>query len=168
MAKTKHNNFLDTVDEIFTDAKNQGVFHLYTEDEAYTGRHLQINGKKLYHFGTTGYLGLEQDERLKLAAVDAIMKYGTQFPLSKTFVSFVLYKELEELLHKMYKNPVLVAKNSTLCHLGSIPSIVRDEDVVILDHQVHNSVQSACQMLKPRGIRVEMIRHSNLDRKSVV
>jgi 7-keto-8-aminopelargonate synthetase-like enzyme/predicted N-acyltransferase len=163
MAKTKHNNFLDTVDEIFTDAKNQGVFHLYTEDEAYTGRHLQINGKKLYHFGTTGYLGLEQDERLKLAAVDAIMKYGTQFPLSKTFVSFVLYKELEELLHKMYKNPVLVAKNSTLCHLGSIPSIVRDEDVVILDHQVHNSVQSACQMLKPRGIRVEMIRHSNLE-----
>ena len=63
----------------------------------------------------------------------------------------------------MYKNPVLVAKNSTLCHLGTIPSIVRDEDVVILDHQVHNSVQSACQMLKPRGIRVEMIRHSNLE-----
>jgi len=163
MAKTKHNNFLDTVDEIFTDAKNQGVFHLYTEDESYSGRQLQINGRKLFHFGTTGYLGLEQDERLKLAAVDAIMKYGTQFPLSKTFVSFVLYKELEEKLYQMYKNPVLVAKNSTLCHLATIPSIVRDEDVVILDHQVHNSVQSACQMLKPRGIRVEMIRHSNLD-----
>jgi 7-keto-8-aminopelargonate synthetase-like enzyme/predicted N-acyltransferase len=163
MAKTKHNNFLDTVDEIFTDAKNQGVFHLYTEDEAYSGRHLQINGKQLYHFGTTGYLGLEQDPRLKQAAIDAIIKYGTQFPLSKTFVSFVLYKELEEKLHEMYQNPVLVAKNSTLCHLAVIPSIVRDEDVVILDHQVHNSVQSACQMLKPRGIRVEMIRHNNLN-----
>jgi len=163
MAKTKHNNFLDTVDEIFTDAKNQGVFHLYTEDASYSGRQLQINGKKLFHFGTTGYLGLEQDERLKLAAVDAIMKYGTQFPLSKTFVSFVLYKELEEKLHEMYKNPVLVAKNSTLGHLAVIPSVVRDEDAVILDHQVHNSVQSACQMLKPRGIKVEMIRHSNLE-----
>jgi 7-keto-8-aminopelargonate synthetase-like enzyme len=162
MAKTKHNNFLDTVDEIFTDAKNQGVFHLYTEDEAYSGRQLQIHGKQLFHFGTTGYLGLEQDPRLKQAAIDAIIKYGTQFPLSKTFVSFVLYKELEEKLHEMYKNPVLVAKNSTLCHLAVIPSIVRDEDVVILDHQVHNSVQSACQMLKPRGIRVEMIRHNNL------
>jgi 7-keto-8-aminopelargonate synthetase-like enzyme len=163
MAKTKHNNFLDTVDEIFTDAKNQGVFHLYTEDEAYSGRQLQINGKQMYHFGTTGYLGLEQDPRLKQAAIDAIIKYGTQFPLSKTFVSFVLYKELEEKLYEMYQNPVLVAKNSTLCHLSVIPSVVRDEDLVILDHQVHNSVQSACQMLKPRGIKVEMIRHNNLN-----
>lgn len=163
MAKTKHNNFLDTVDEIFTDAKNQGIIHLYTEDDAYTGRHLQINGRQLYHFGTTSYMGLDQDERLKQASIDAILKYGTQFPLSKTYVSFVLYRELEELLHQMYQNPVLVAKNSTLCHLGAIPSVVRDEDAVILDHQVHHSVQSACQMLKPRGIRVELIRHSNLD-----
>lgn len=163
MAKTKHNNFLDTVDQIFTDAKNKGVFHLYTEDEAYTGRHLQIKGKQMYHFGTTGYLGLEQDERLKRAAIDAILKYGTQFPLSKTFVSFVLYKELEELLYQMYQSPVLVAKNSTLCHQAVIPGIVRDEDAVILDHQVHNSVQVACGMLKPRGIKVDMIRHSNLN-----
>ncbi len=163
MAKTRHNNFLDTVDEIFTDAINQGIMHLYTEDDAYTGRHLRINSRELYHFGTTSYMGLDQDERLKKAAIEAILRYGTQFPLSKSYVSFVLYKELEELLYKMYQNPVLVAKNSTLCHQATIPSIVRDEDVVILDHQVHNSVQSACQMLKPRGIRVEMIRHSDLD-----
>jgi 7-keto-8-aminopelargonate synthetase-like enzyme/predicted N-acyltransferase len=163
MAKTKHNNFLDTVDQIFTDAKNKGVFHLYTEDEEYTGRHLQIKGKKMYHFGTTGYLGLEQDERLKRAAIEAILKFGTQFPLSKTFVSFVLYKELEESLHKMYGSSVLVAKNSTLCHQAVIPGIVRDEDAIILDHQVHNSVQTACNMLKPRGVKIDMIRHSNLN-----
>lgn len=163
MAKTKHNNFLDTVDQIFTDAKNKGVFHLYTEDESYTGRHLQIKGKRMFHFGTTGYLGLEQDERLKRAAIEAILKFGTQFPLSKTFVSFVLYKELEESLFNMYRNPVLVAKNSTLCHQAVIPGIVRDEDAVILDHQVHNSVQTACSMLKPRGIKVDMIRHSDLN-----
>ncbi len=63
----------------------------------------------------------------------------------------------------MYENPVMVAKNSTLCHLAVIPSVIRDEDIVILDHQVHNSVQSACQMLKPRGIPVDMIRHNNLE-----
>lgn len=163
MAKTKHNHFLDTVDEIFTDAKNNGIFHLYSEDDFYDGRRIKIKGKDLYHFGTTGYLGLEQDERLKNAAIEAIRKYGTQFALSKTYISFAVYKELEEALYKMYENPVLIAKNSTLCHLSVIPSIVRDEDVVILDHQVHNSVQSACQMLKPRGIPVDMIRHNNID-----
>lgn len=163
MAKTKHNNFLDTVDEIFTDAKNKGVYHLYTEDESYSGRRLQINGRQLFHFGTTGYLGLEQDPRLKEAAIEAIVKYGTQFPLSKTYVSFAMYKELEDRIHEMYQNPILIAKNSTLCHLAVIPSIVRDEDVVLLDHQVHYSAQSACQMLKPRGIPVEMIRHNNMN-----
>jgi 7-keto-8-aminopelargonate synthetase-like enzyme len=162
MAKIKHNKFLDTVDDIFTDAKNKGVIHLYTEDEAYTGRKLQIKGKSMFHFGTTGYLGLEQDHRLKSAAIEAIMRFGTQFPLSKTYVSFALYKELEERLHEMYNNPVLVAKNSTLCHLAVIPSVVRDEDIVIVDHQVHSSVQNACIMLKPRGITVDMIRHSNM------
>jgi 7-keto-8-aminopelargonate synthetase-like enzyme len=163
MAKTKHNHFLDTVDEIFTDAKNNGVFHLYSEDDFYNGRRIRIKGRDLYHFGTTGYLCLEQDDRLKDAAIEAIRKYGTQFALSKTYISFVIYKELEEALQAMYGYPVVIAKNSTLCHLSVIPSVVRDEDVVILDHQVHNSVQSACQMLKPRGIPVDMIRHSNLN-----
>jgi 7-keto-8-aminopelargonate synthetase-like enzyme len=162
MAKIRHNNFMDTVDEVISDAKKMGVVHLYTEDEELTGRKVKIKGKDLFHFGTTGYLGLEQDHRLKVAAVDAIWKYGTQFPLSKTYISHPLYKELEEKLQQMYGYPVIVTKNSTLGHLGVIPCIVRDEDGVILDHQVHWSVQSAAQILKTRNVPVEMIRHNSL------
>ena len=163
MAKIRHNNFLDTVDEVFTDAKRVGVIHLYTEGEELTGRHLTIKGKTHFHFGTTGYLGLEQDMRLKNAAIQAILKYGTQFPLSRTYVSHPLYKTLEEKLEMMYGHPVIVTKNSTLGHIGVIPVLVRDEDGAILDHQVHWSVQNACQILKTRGIPVELIRHNNLD-----
>lgn len=163
MAKIKHNNFIDTVSEISQNAKDKGIMQLYTEDEAFDGRHVMIKGKKLCHFGTTGYLGLEQDFRLKQAASDAIWKYGTQFPLSKTYVSFVIYKELEEKLEQMYGVPVVVTKNSTLGHLGVIPTIIRDEDGVILDHQVHWSVQNAAQMLKTRGVMLEMIKHNDLN-----
>lgn len=163
MAKIKHNNFLDTVDEVISDAKREGIVHLYAEDETLTGRRIRIKGKDLFHFGTTGYLGLEQDPRLKRAAVAAILKYGTQFPLSKTYISHPLYKELEEKLYAMYGYPVIITKNSTLGHLGVIPCVVRDEDGIILDHQVHWSVQSAAQVLKIRGVPLEMIRHNNLD-----
>ena len=162
MAKIKHNNFFDTVDEVFTDAKKMGVLHLYTEDEALNGRMIKIKGKTLFHFGTTGYLGLEQDERLKAAAIQAIQRYGTQFPLSKSYISHPLYKELEDKLQAMYGYPVIVSKNSTLGHIGVIPCIVRDEDCILLDHQVHWSVQNAAQILKGRGIPVELIRHNNL------
>ncbi|MFT6638801.1 MAG: 7-keto-8-aminopelargonate synthetase-like enzyme/predicted N-acyltransferase [Flavobacterium sp.] len=163
MAKIKHNNFIDTVDEVLSGAKNAGVLHLYAEDKKLTGRTIQIKGKEMYHFGTTGYLGLEQDERIKEAAIQAIRDYGTQFPLSKSYISHPLYSELEAKIEKMYGIPPIITKNSTLGHLAIIPTLLRDEDGVIMDHQVHWSVQNACQLLKLRGIPVEMIRHNNLN-----
>ncbi|MCR8667479.1 aminotransferase class I/II-fold pyridoxal phosphate-dependent enzyme [Aestuariibaculum sp. M13] len=163
MAKIKPNNFLDIVDEVFTDATRQGVLHLYADGETLSGRTIGIDGKSLFHFGTTGYLGLEQDERLKQAAVDAILRYGTQFPLSKTYVSHPLYQTLEEKITQMYGNPVIITKNSTLGHIGVIPSVVSDQDAIVLDHQVHWSVQNAAKPLKTRSVPIEMIRHNNLN-----
>ena len=163
MAKIKHNNFIDTVDEVLSGAKNVGVLHLYAEDRKLTGRTIQIKGKEMFHFGTTGYLGLEQDARIKEAAIQAIKDYGTQFPLSKSYISHPLYSELESKIEEMYGIPPIITKNSTLGHLAIIPTLLRDEDGVIMDHQVHWSVQNACQLLKLRGIPVEMIRHNNLN-----
>ncbi len=163
MAKIKHNNFLNTVNEVFTDAQQQGVLHLYAEGDQFSGRTIGINNKQLYHFGTTGYLGLEQDPRLKEAAIEAIRKYGTQFPLSKSYISNPLYRQLEELIAEMYQNPIIITKNSTLGHLGVIPSAVDDQDAIILDHQVHWSVQSAAKVLKSRSVPIDMIRHNDLN-----
>ncbi|WP_418502087.1 aminotransferase class I/II-fold pyridoxal phosphate-dependent enzyme [Flagellimonas sp.] len=163
MAKIRHNNFLETVNELIGDATREGVLHLYAEGNEFNGRNIEIGGKSLYHFGTTGYLGLEQDIRLKTAAINAIERFGTQFPLSKSYISHPLYEELEELLEEMYGYPVVVTKNSTLGHLGVIPTIVGSSDAIILDHQVHWSVQSACRLLKPQGVVVDMIRHNQLD-----
>lgn len=163
MAKIKHNNFIDTVDLVFSGAKEEGILHLYTEGNSLNGRTITIKNKELLHFGTTGYLGLEQDERLKEAAIAAIRNFGTQFPLSKTYLSHPLYAELESKIESMYHIPPIITKNSTLGHMAVIPTLIRDEDVVILDHQVHWSVQNACQLLKLRGIPVEMIRHNNLE-----
>ena len=162
MAKIRPNNFLDTVVSVMSNAKEAGALHLYAEGKTFNGRHIQVKGRKLYHFGTTGYLGLEQDLRLKDAAIDAITRYGTQFPLSKSYISHPLYAELESLVHNMYEHPIIISKNSTLGHMAVIPSIVNDGDGVILDHQVHWSVQNAVNPLKLRSVPVEMIRHSNL------
>lgn len=163
MAKIKHNNFLDTVNEVFTDAKEEGVLHLYAEGETFNGRTIGIKNRSLFHFGTTGYLGLEQDVRLKEAAIDAIRKYGTQFPLSKSYISNPLYRKLEEKVTEMYGHPIIITKNSTLGHIGVIPSAVKDQDAIILDHQVHWSVQSAAKILKNRSVPIDMIRHNDLN-----
>lgn len=163
MAKIKQNNFLDTVNDVFTDAIDEGVLHLYADGETFTGRTIGVNNRNLFHFGTTGYLGLEQDSRLKEAAISAIRRYGTQYPLSKSYISNPLYKQLEEKVSEMYGNPVVITKNSTLGHLGVIPSAVKDEDAIILDHQVHWSVQSAAKVLKTRSVPIDMVRHNDLN-----
>lgn len=46
MAKIKHNNFIDTVDEVFAGAKKEGVLHLYAEDEYLNGRSILKEGEK--------------------------------------------------------------------------------------------------------------------------
>ena len=163
MAKIKHNNFLDIVDRVITEAKSEGMVHLRAEDKDFTGRILTINGNTCYHFGHTGYLGLELDHRIKSAAIQAVLNYGTQFPLSKTYIAHPLYEELEEKLELLFGNPVIITKNSTLGHLAVIPTVVRDRDAVLLDHQVHWSVQNAAQQLKLRGIPVQLVRHNNLE-----
>lgn len=164
MAKINHNDLLETINDSIERAKSHKVLHQYAEGNFLRGDRVRIDGTDLSHFATTGYLGLEQDLRLKEAAAEAVRSYGTQFPLSKTYISHPLYAELEKLLDIMYEGqPLLVAKNSTLAHIGAIPHAVGYEDVVVLDHQVHWSVQNACQNLKLRGIPVKMIRHNNMD-----
>jgi 7-keto-8-aminopelargonate synthetase-like enzyme/predicted N-acyltransferase len=163
MAKTRHHNIYDTVDELFTDAKKRQIMHLTTEDSEIQGRLLTLNGRSLVNFGTLGYLGLEQHEKLKNAAIDAIKKFGTQFSASRAYVSLALNEELEELLGKVFDKPVLTSSSTSLGHIGVLPSIIHDEDAIILDHQVHASIQNAAELVRRRGIPIEIIRHNNLE-----
>ncbi|RYD78220.1 MAG: aminotransferase class I/II-fold pyridoxal phosphate-dependent enzyme, partial [Sphingobacteriales bacterium] len=163
MAKINHNNYLDTIDELIVDAQKRGVVHLFTDGEELTGRELNINGRDLLNFGTCGYLGLEMEESIKEGAIDFTRRYGTQFSVSRTYVTSGFNVELETLLRKMYGHPVIVSPSTSTSHIAVIPTIVRDNAAIILDQQVHMSVQTACQLVKPRGIPVEMIRHSNME-----
>lgn len=160
--KSKHNQFVDTIDEVFSGALKNGVWHLSTEDQQLKGRTIKIRGQDLVNFGSCSYLGLETDSRVIEGGVDAVRRYGSQVSASRAYLSCGLYDELEDLLQKIFGQPVVVAPTTTLGHLSSIPIIVQEDDLVVLDQQVHASVYTAVQMLKIRGIRVEMIRHSNL------
>lgn len=159
----KKNQFVSSVDECLDNAVKHGIFHLNTTLDKLDGRYITISGQqKVLNFGSCSYLGLEMDPRLKQGAIDAIVNFGTQFSSSRAFLSCGLYTELERLITKMYNAPAIVSATTTLGHMAAIPVLVADNDAVIIDHQVHGSVQNAVQMLKPRGVHVEMIRHNNL------
>ncbi|GHN02185.1 hypothetical protein WSM22_36740 [Cytophagales bacterium WSM2-2] len=165
MSKVKSaNKFINTIDECLTNGVKNGIFQVSLEDEYLNGREVTIAGKKVVNFGSCSYLGLEVDQRLKEGAVDATLRFGTQYSSSRLFSACNLYEELEDLFYKIFNNnPAILAATTTLSHVAALPILVQDNDLVILDHQVHGSVQLAVQLLKAKGTKVEMIKHNRMD-----
>lgn len=98
MAKSKHAEMIDLIQEIATIGKNRGMLHQFTEDDSYDGRLITIGGQQLINFGSCSYLGLETDRRVKDGAIDAIERYGSQLACSRAFLSNTLYSEFEDIL----------------------------------------------------------------------
>ncbi len=155
---------LDAVEKNVATGAARGIVMLQSEDEQLDGRHLEICGQRRLSFSSCSYLGLELDPRLIDATVDAVRRYGTQFSASRTYVSAPAYRELEALLEEMFGGPVLTAPSTTLAHLTALPVLVGESDAVLLDQQVHESVQMAASQLSSQGTHVERVRHSCVDR----
>jgi 7-keto-8-aminopelargonate synthetase-like enzyme len=160
---SKNNSFYDTVDQVVTYGIDKGILHLYTGEQSFDGTAIIVNGKQVSNFGSCSYLGLEFDKRLKEGATQAIHKFGTQFSESRAYVSLGLYKELEMLLEQIFEAPCVITPTTTLGHIANIPVLIGDCDAVIMDQQVHNSVQTAVQLVKARGVHIELVRHNRMD-----
>ncbi len=159
----KFESLIKTMDEIVTTAKSRGIVHLYTEDDFLNGRIITINSKRLINFGSCSYLGLEMDERLKVAAIDAVKRYGTQYSSSRSYVSCGNYKEFEELVAKIFDAPILLSTCSSLGHQVVMPTVMHSDDCVIFDQQAHFSMQEVAAKLKENNTFTTMLRHSRLD-----
>ncbi|HEX8545703.1 MAG TPA: aminotransferase class I/II-fold pyridoxal phosphate-dependent enzyme [Cytophagaceae bacterium] len=160
---SQHENFLKTFNEISTIARQRKIAHLTIEDDELNGRYVTIEGRKKLHFGSCSYLGLELDERVIDGSIKAVRKYGAQFSCSRAYLSCTPYEELEELLSRVFNNPVFLNTSSTLAHQSVLPLIIEDGDAVIFDQQVHSSVQELKYKLHFRGIDISISRHNNLE-----
>ncbi|RMH39637.1 MAG: aminotransferase class I/II-fold pyridoxal phosphate-dependent enzyme [Gammaproteobacteria bacterium] len=141
----------------------EGIGYVVLDDEELKANEIVIGGKKVKSFGSCSYLGLELDPRMKAASIKAIEKYGTAFSSSRAYLSSPLYGELQELLEAIFQKPVIATPTTSLGHIAAIPSLVDPSDAIVLDHQVHASVQNAAKIAKANGTHVEMVRHSNLE-----
>lgn len=163
MEKKANSNIINTVNDIMTICQQHGITHLYTEDEMYNGRTITIKGNELINFGSCSYLGLDVDERLKEGAIQAIKQYGVQFSSSRSYIACTLYTEWEQLLRTMFNAPLILTTSVSLGHHAVIPIVVERGDAIIMDQQVHASVQDAALKMQSKGVTVSVIRHNRLD-----
>jgi 7-keto-8-aminopelargonate synthetase-like enzyme len=139
-----------------------GIFQLKVDSDHYDGRIVRVQGRDIIHFSNCSYVGLETSEALKLGAIDAITRYGTFFSTSRLCIGLDLNEKLEALLDEITGNHTLVTQSTSLGSISAIPIIVTPNDLIVLDHQVHTSVQNAVKIAETQGTKVGMIRHNNM------
>lgn len=164
MAKISHPNFVDTINDVLYEAKKREVLMLESKDKQWLGSHIHINNKDLANFGTCGYLGLEIHPKIIQKSIEFTQKFGTQFSVSRTYLTSQQNKYLESLLSEIFNHkPVIVYTSTTLAHIGALPIVVGHNDAIILDQQSHISIQNAAQLMAQKGVPVEIVRHSNME-----
>jgi 7-keto-8-aminopelargonate synthetase-like enzyme len=142
-------------------AEQSGALMQTADDVVYEGRHVQLNGAPLLNFGSCSYLALELREELKRGAIDAVTRFGTQFPFPRAMLQNPLYLELEAALSQITGGFPVIAASTSLGHISALPVIVDPRDAVVLDMMAHASVHTAASLL--RGMPVIPIHHSDLN-----
>lgn len=134
---------------------------LQTADEgAFSGRFVAYQGRQVLNFVCCSYLGLEQRDELKRAAISAIERLGVQFSCSRAVLQSSGYQDLEAALGAMTGGTAIVSATTTLAHIAALPVIVGPRDAVIIDQQAHASLHTACALLR---VPIDVVRHSRMD-----
>ena len=149
--------------EVVNYSNSIGISRNNTTMQEFDGRIMEFESGKYVNFALCDYLGLSTDVRLRKAAADASMKYGVYTAVSRTYVKLGIYKEAEEIISSIFGQPCLILPRTTLAHICALPVIVEKEDVIILDQQVHTSVQLGAQLAAAQGCKMEILRHSRMD-----
>lgn len=142
-------------------AEECGALMQTADDVVYEGRHVQLNGKQLLNFGSCSYLALELREEVKRGAIDAVTRFGTQFPFPRAMLQNPLYLELEAALSQITGGFPVIAASTSLGHISTLPVIIGTKDAVLIDMMAHASVHTAASLL--RGMPVIPIHHSDLN-----
>ncbi|HLK90472.1 MAG TPA: aminotransferase class I/II-fold pyridoxal phosphate-dependent enzyme [Polyangia bacterium] len=150
---------VDTVARLLGEARNEGVIWRTSGDAA--GRHVAFDQRRCLNFGYCSYMGLHEHPALIEGTIDAVKRFGTQFSLSRAYLSSSLYEELESLLEELTGRHVVVGASTTLCHLSALPVLVRETDAVVIDQFAHASLYMATETLG--STTVVRVRHSRLD-----
>lgn len=142
----------------------RAVPNSYCQLEAIDGRECVINGKKLINFNAINYLGLENHPRLIAAAQEAIARWGTLAGTARAAAELDLFGTLESrIAGYLGVDNVIVYTTVTLANHGIIPLLMRKGSLLLMDQEVHNSVQRSGIEARGAGATVLTFPHDDFN-----
>ncbi len=162
MSNIHYTQLLNSISDVYDSGKKAKVVCL--ETDSWNGPFFQIDGLEMANFGSCGYMALEKDPRLISRSIEYTKKYGTQWGVSRTFLIANILTKLEARLSEIFDGAgVFVFSSTSLAHTSAIPIIVQPQDAVILDKQVHFSVNTATQLIPSKEVPRLMVKHNNMN-----
>lgn len=159
-------NFNIQPDELYHSIKRFQGFGcgcLYFENQEYHGRLLTVDNQELVNLANCSYLALEKHEALIRGSQDALLRYGTQNSMSRNILSNPLYRKAELLLSEIFNGHPIIYSSTTQAHYSALPLLVQENDAIILDAFVHNSVRTASELCRAKGTFVIISKHNDVD-----
>lgn len=154
-------DFATACEHSIGDGARAEVLLLRAGTSAYGGTHVDVSDAPRLNFGSCSYLALEVREELRAGAIEAVRKFGTQFPFAKPQLECNLYGDLEAALEQMTGGKPVIASSATLAHLAALPALFRAGDAVIVDRLAHASIHMAMTLVKQAPF--EMLPHNRMD-----
>ncbi len=124
---------------------------------------IELHGKSVTTFGSSGYLGLHKDQRIINAGIEAMKEHGALFSSSRAFTYMPMHDEFEDKLEQIFGLPTLATIQTTMAHFSAMQLLMLPTDVAIIDMQAHATLQSMIQLPKAQGMKVDLLLHNNMD-----
>ena len=125
------------------------------------GPEIEIAGRRLLNFSSNDYLGLGNDPRLREAAIAAMNEFGVGAGASRLISGTQSpHLRLERTLAKWKGTGAALCFSSGYdAALGTIPSLVTRDDVILLDKLCHASLIDGAKL---SGAHLRVFPHNNL------
>jgi len=135
----------------FTEARDYmqlGLYPYFRVISSAPGTEVTIQGKRLIMIGSNNYLGLTDHPKVKEAAAQAVLKYGSGCTGSRFLNGTLdLHVELEtKLAEFVRKESALVFSTGFQTNLGTISCIVGKNDTLLIDRSDHASIVDGCRL----------------------
>src|SRR5207237_8030440 len=106
-------------------------------------------------FGSDSFLGLDRDERVQKALVEALPRWGTHNGASRAFSSVALCLEAEQRLARwLGVEDTLIFPSVTLANVGMIPALAGKGDLMVVDRLSHDSIHQGTKIAMANGAKV--------------
>jgi len=135
-------NFQSWLNRQIEELKRQNLYKAPKILETPAGGRVRMNGKEVVNLSSNNYLGLANHPKVRLAALEAIERWGVGAGAVRWIGGTMeVHDELERRLAR-FKNveAVLVFTGGFTANSGCIPAVVTEKDVIISDELNHASI----------------------------